>query len=181
MFHQCNSTDHCLRILRRNENFDLVVGGFSQNLRYSSQFSASELFCLDKSESLVSYPITLVVKNERKAIIDTIIRRLDEFGFIQKLKLDMKSKKILHTVEDDAPSALQFSEIYGAFIFFYGIGLVCSIIIWLFELFVNMKLNSQNAHRAWYFIDRCIDGQRHYFKDLPEKLQNKYNLEHQLH
>lgn len=142
-----------MRILRRDENFDMIIGGFSQNFRYSPQFSASKLFCLSKSESLISYPITLSVKNERKTTIDTIIRRFDEFGIIQRMKLDIKLRKIPDTVEDITPSPLQLRKIVGIFIFFYSTGLILSIIIWIFELFVKMKLHKENAHRAWYFID----------------------------
>lgn len=174
MFHQCSSMNHCLRDLRRDENYDLAVGGFSQHLSHLPQFSAAELFCFDKSERVISYPITLIVKNEQKTIIDTIIRRLLEFGIIQKLKKDIQSKKIPNRIVDDEPSKLQLGDICGILLFAYGIGISFSILIWLLELFVNWKLHNRKAHRSWKIIERCIDGHRHYFRNLPERFRNKY-------
>lgn len=180
-FQQCSNMNHCLRELKRDENYDLAVGGFSQHLRYLPQFSATDIFCFDKSESLISYPISLIVKVEQKTIIDTVIRRLLEFGIIRKLKVDIQRMKKVHgeIAEDAVPSTLRFEHVYCVFVTTYGIGISFSILIWLFELFVDKRLRSPRAHRFWYFIERCIDGQRHYFKNLPERLRNKFDQEHQ--
>lgn len=179
MFQQCSRMDQCLMDLKQDKNYDLAVGGFSRHLKHLPQFSATEIFCFDKSESLISYPISLIVKNERKAIIDTVIKRFLEFGIIQKIILDFRSMEEKDKIAEDVPIELRFEHVDGFFIFIYGIGMAISALIWLFELLVNMKSRNKKAHRTWHFIERCIDGRRHYFKNLPEKLRNKFSKEHQ--
>lgn len=165
--------------LKRVDNYDLAVGGFRQHLKHLPQFSATEIFCFDKSESLISYPIALIVKNERKTVIDTVIKRFLEFGIVQKLLMNFHSMKETDGIADDVPLELRFEHVVGIFTCFYGIGMSISFLIWLFELLVNKMSRNDRSHHCWRFIERCIDGQRHYFKNLPDKLRNKFNDEHQ--
>lgn len=160
--------------MKRYENDDVAVGGARQHLINSLQYSKSEIYCFKNSESLIPYPMSLRVNKNQKLIIDNIIRRLFESGIIQKWKVYSQRRKD-REIDKVVPFELKLEHIY-AILFFFFLGAIVTIFVWIFELFIDKKVRDEPNNRLWLCIERSLDGKRHYFMNLQAKFERKFGL-----
>lgn len=71
------------------------------------------------------------------------------------------------------PLRLPITHITAALIFLVGPGLLMSIGAFIIEKFVFWKMKQGTENKILIYLEQFFDGQRHYFKNLPERLQDQ--------
>lgn len=178
-FNVCEDVSECLAHEPNLRN--LAIAGSRQNMINSLSNSSPQMTCLDRSENIASYPIALYIRKDfrLKADMNAIIHQLLESGFFVKWKSNSQIEE-KHESSDLEPVSLTIEHISTALIFLIGCGSVLSTSAFAAEniIYWKMKKRRKDRHRIWIYVEQFFDGRRHYFKNVPERLemQNK-NLE----
>lgn len=171
-FHICDDIGDCLAQLAHDNK--LAIGGSRQNILSSPFYSPSQVFCFNRLENIVSYPIAFYMRKDfhLKDKVNDIIARLLNAGFFEKF--NFKSGK--NQMPDATLLPLSVSHISLA-LFLIGVGSLLSILAFVVENYVFGKMKQRINCKIWKYIEQFFDGQRHYFKNIPERLQaqNRYS------
>lgn len=173
-FHISEDINECIGQLLYDDK--LAVGGSRQNILNSPSYSPSNVFCFNKLENIASYPIALYMQKDfyLKKQVDNIIRKIFDAGLVEKWLQDSCIEK--YESRYYPPDQLSVAYIGAALVFFLGVGSLFSISTFIAEKLVSWKMKQPARHKIWIYLEQFFDGKRHYFKNLPERLQrqNKY-------
>lgn len=167
----CPSIDNCLEHLTHDDNSDLAVGGSRDYILNSPSYSPLKIFCFDSDESIASYPMVLSMRKDfaLKSKVDEIIRNSFEGGLFVKWERDTRRKtEPLRPYEPQLELTLKEC----AFICFMGsVGFIVSILTFICEIIIYRKLKQNGRSPVWKYLRQFFDGNRHYLRNLPEKLK----------
>lgn len=157
--------------MKRDENDDLAVGGSRQNILNSRSYSPSKIFCFDRDKSIASYHPALMMRNEfhLRPRINEIIQNAFDSGLFDKWNRDNQKKKE-RLIPFEEPDALNIYHLIPAFINFIFCGSFISILTFFCECFIHRKMQEQNLSRNCMYVEQFLDSDRHYLKNLPEKI-----------
>lgn len=166
--------DECLQILR---NFDNVAVSVSREHALNSPVIAkTELFCFAKANNVYSYAVAMMTQKNFHLLgrMNSIIRRVMEFGLIQKwekdsdvmqqlkLKLGSDAKQSSSdSNEDEGLVVLTVDHIAGALIIM-SVGYVLALLTFIAELMVNCRMLQARHNWLWRLCDGFLDAQRHF-------------------
>lgn len=155
----------------------MAIGASRQHMLSSSAFDPNVMYCFDPKENIASYPIALALNSEfnHRHKLEEIIQRIFESGLIQKWSAPYQQKHIVRSVDFGSPS-VRFEQLELAFYLVLPLGWSIAISAFLAELFIDRKLREGNAARIWMYLEQFFDGKRHYFINLPEKLQRSRDM-----
>ena len=162
--------------MKHDDNDDLAVGGSRQRILNSRSYSPSTIFCFDRVESIASYQPTLLMRKDfdLKQKIDATIQYAFECGLFAKWDRDSQRKKerLMSFVPSDGLTLQSLS----AFILVIIIGWIMSIASCVSELIIHRKLKQKQRSRIWKYLEQFFDGDRHYLKNLPERLAKRKTI-----
>ncbi|KAG4079216.1 hypothetical protein HA402_004591 [Bradysia odoriphaga] len=175
-FHICEDISECLVHLLHNNK--LAIGGSRQNILNSPTYLQSEVFCFENLENIASYPVALYMRKNfnRKTKVDATVQQLFEAGFFDKWKRDSQLPR-KHEMPYTLPLRLPVTHISAVLIFIIGVGSLMSILTFAAEKLIFWKMKQPNKHAIWKYLEQFVDGQRHYLKNLPERLQQNRHSE----
>ena len=107
-----------------------------------------------------------------KRKIDKIISNAFESGLIEKWDRDNQRKK-KHLPSHMPQLAYTMNEFGFAFVLVLGIGSLMAASSLLCEIIISHKMKQTPTRKIWSYLEQFFDGDRHYLKDLPEKLMRK--------
>lgn len=181
-FFVCESIDSCLNRLKNDENYDLAIGAPRQIILNSSFYSTSNIFCLDRNERIASYQLVLMLRKDiqLKLRIDGIIQKAFESGLFVKWDSDSKRKqKRLHELNSEPNSEPRLPlKNFGSIWFICGTGYMFAIVAFIGEILIQYKMKQKHRYWFWIYLKRFVDGHRHYFRSIPEKLNGTLFQEH---
>lgn len=170
----CPDVDECLQLLR---DFDNVAVSVSREHALNSPVIAkTELFCFAKTNNVYSYAVAMMTQKNFHLLgrMNSIIRRVMEFGLIQKwdkdsdvmqqLKLKIGSDAKLSSSDSDDDEGLvvlTVGHIAGALIIM-GVGYVLALLTFVAELVVNCTMLQAHHNWLWRLCDRFLDAQRYF-------------------
>lgn len=170
----CESIDSCLKHLKDDENYDLAIGASRQNILNNPFYSTSNIFCLNRNERIASYQLILMIRKDiqLKLRIDGIIQRAFESGLFVKWNSDRKRKQErLHKLYSEPKSEPKLRLLnFGAIWFICGAGYMFAIATFICEILIQYKMKQKHRYWFWIYLEQCVDGHRHYFRSIPEKL-----------
>lgn len=166
----CASIDSCLEYLAHDSN--LAVGGSRQHILKSFSYSPRKIFCFDPSENIASYQPALLMRKDSplKSRFNKVIRNAFEGGLFVKWNRDIQRKKKHSPPQEDIPTEILMEHLSGVIIWAYVFGCLMSFATFICEKIIFLKVKSSNRPRAWIYLEHFVDGERHYLKDLPNKL-----------
>lgn len=150
----------------------MAVGGSRQRILNSRSYSPYKIFCFDPNERIVGYqPVLFMQKNfPLKSKVDEVIRNTFEGGLFQKWDRDSQRKKeLLRPYEPK----LELSMREYSFLFYviFNVGVLLSTLSLICEIITYRKINQSARLSVWKYLGHFFDGNRHYFKNIPEKLK----------
>lgn len=168
-FRICANIDDCLRDLKWD--YYGAVGASRQNILNSEEFSALKIFCFDYSQDIQTFPISLSVRKnlKLKPEIDRIIRHLFETGLFVEWERD--NKKRAKYEYQYFPDLIGLDHFKIVFLVVLGVGWTLSLSTLFCERLIFRKMQQRvgNRHRIWIRLERFVDGERHYLKNILQK------------
>ena len=160
--------------LKHDDNDYLAVGGSRQRILNSRSYSPLKIYCFDREENIASYQPALFMRQDfnLKRKINRIILNAFESGLFVKWDRDSQRKKERIIPYTPNPS-FTLKEYTFAFVFVVGIGSLMAASSLLCEIVINRKMKQTTKAKIWSYLEQFFDGDRHYLKDLPEKLTRK--------
>lgn len=153
--------DECLQLLR---NFDNVVVSASREHALNSPVIAkTELFCFAKTNNVYSYAVAMMTQKNFHLLgrMNSIIRRVMEFGLIQKWDKDSDVMQKQSEGEDDGLVVLTVGHIAGALIIM-SVGYMLALVTFIAELVVNCRMLQAHHNWLWRLCDKFLDAQRYF-------------------
>lgn len=147
------------------------MGGSRQHILNSPSYSPSKVFCFDRDEGIAGYQPVLLMRKDfplRKRI-DEIIRNAFESGLFEKWDQDSSIKARQDPFE--AGTALTLEQYAVFLVIVYIIGCILSTLSLIAEFIVERNVGQDRRFRIWIYLQYLFDGKRHYWNDLPDKLQ----------
>lgn len=136
----------------------------------SPVIAKTELFCFAKMNNVYSYAVAMMTQKNFHLLgrMNSIIRRVMEFGLIQKWEKDsdvMQQLKLKigsdDSDEDEGLVVLTVGHIAGAMILM-GVGYFLALLTFIAELVVNCKMLQAHHNWLWRLCDRFLDAQRYF-------------------
>lgn len=136
----------------------------------SPVIAKTELFCFAKMNNVYSYAVAMMTQKNFHLLgrMNSIIRRVMEFGLIQKWEKDsdvMQQLKLKigsdDSDEDEGLVVLTVGHIAGAMILM-GVGYALALLTFIAELVVNCKMLQAHHNWLWRLCDRFLDAQRYF-------------------
>lgn len=157
----------------------MAVGGSRQHILNSPSYSASEMFCFDRAESIAGYQPVLLMRKDFpfRNRIDEIIGNAFESGLFNKWIRDSQRKK-QQTVPFEPKPALTLVQFAVFFTFIYCLGCIMSTLSFCSEILTQRMMKQRNVHRIWIYFERLFDGERHYLRNLPDRLMQTNDKKH---
>lgn len=171
-FHICEHINDCIeQLLNNNYKDDLAVGGSRQNILNSPSYSPSKIYCFDRLENIRSYSIALYMQKRfyLKEKVNDIITELFKGGLLEKWDKQSQMRR-KYEVAYTIPLRLPVTHIMVPIVFVLGVGSFMSISTFIVEIYVFWKIE-HSKHKIWIYLEQFFDGQRHYLKNVPERLQ----------
>lgn len=167
----------CLNRLKLKENINLAVGGSRQHILNSKTYSPSEIFCFEPTERVENYGISFLMRDDFYLLTDVnrIIQNLIENGLIVKWQKDSQ-RRSNQDIPYVQPSELQLKHINSAN-FVLALGFLLALSVICFECLISWRMKVECPSRRWIYCEILIDGKRHLFKNLPERLQRSRRAE----
>lgn len=175
----CATTDQCLNKLHEYDN--LAVSVAREHALNCPVISQTDLFCFPKTNNVYSYSVTMLTQRQFHLLsnINSIIRRVMEFGLIQKWEKDSNQLQQLRlqieanaagktttgTNDGEEAVVLTVDHIEGALILMFG-GYALALVTFVAEVLLNMRcMRAQQNERLWWrFCDMFLDARRYVWK-----------------
>ncbi len=137
-------------------------------------YSSAQVFCFEGLENIASYPVALYMRKDfhYKVEVNAIVETLSDAGFFVGWQREIKIKR-KQEIASMIPITLPISHIAVAFIFLIGCGSILSTLAFLAENNISWKMKQRRKKKFWIYLEQFFDGQRHYMKNLPERLQQQ--------
>lgn len=156
---------------------NLAIGGSRQHILNSRSYSPSKIYCFDRDENIASYQPALLMRKDfaLRQKIDEIIQYAFESGLFVKWDRDSQRKKerILPFIPE---TELSLGHLSPAFVFIICVGSIMSILSVISELIIYRNMQQEQRSWIWMYFEQFFDGNRHYLKDLPEKLSKDSSI-----
>lgn len=122
----------------------------------STHYSNS-VFCFDSSQAIHKYQTTFMIRRDFRFLLqfNDLLNKLIQGGFLNKWQQNYRYTRTSFQNEYSKPG------FRGIFLLF-GLGMIFNIGIGIFEQIVHRKCCREHAHPNWKFIEKAIDGKRHY-------------------
>ena len=174
MYELCIHIDDCLRELHSNNKLAVTIS--RAHAINSPVISKSEIFCFAKEKNVYSYSVTMFTKRNYHLLskMNSIIRRVMEFGLIQKWERDsdelqeLKLSMAEADPSDDELVVLTVSHIAGALIVL-AIGNVMALLVFFVELFVHSKVASGDRKYFWTLLNATLNSKRYFLNKINFK------------
>lgn len=94
--------DSCLMDLKYNSK-EAVAISLQHAMNARANLTENDIFCFDKANNIFSYSVVMLFKNDHHLLplVNTLIRRIAEAGFILKWKADTEYMKFKEGVKED--------------------------------------------------------------------------------
>ncbi|XP_055309007.1 uncharacterized protein LOC129572917 [Sitodiplosis mosellana] len=170
-FFVCPNIDHCLDHLKHDDNELLAIGGSRQRILNSQSYSPAGIFCFDR-ESIASFQPAMLMRKDfaLKRKIDEIIRNAFESGLFVKWDRDSQRKKE-RVIPFEPSVVLSVENIAMPLVFAIGVGSLMATAAFYCEILISRKIKENAPSRHWVYLEQFFDGERHYLKNMTEKLQ----------
>lgn len=93
-YKSCNDMNACLLDIKNDKKLAVAISRqHAQNARI--ELTENEMFCFDKANNIFSYSVVMLFKKDHHLLplVNTLIRRMTEAGFILKWKADYEYTK----------------------------------------------------------------------------------------
>lgn len=159
--------------LRYHDN--LAVSIAREHAQNSPVISKSEMFCFPKTNNVYSYSVTMLTQRNFHLLpkMNSIIRRVMEFGLIQKwekdsdtlqqLKLEQEHIKKYDGQGEDEVVVLTVGHITGALILM-GCGYFIALLTFIAELLINTVFLKRHNNWLWHCCDKFLDARRYFLQ-----------------
>lgn len=169
----CKSIDSCLEQLKQDENDNLAIAAPRHQILNSQFYSSLDVFCLNRNEMITSYHSILMTPKDNqlllKSRIDEITQNAFEAGLLDKWKRESQRKKKREDSNFVSEPGLRLSNV-GAIFFICGGGYTVAIMAFVCETLIHYKMQQNGRLWFWHYLEHLVDGHRHYFRSLPERL-----------
>lgn len=132
--------------------------------------SKSELFCFTKSNNVYSFSVAMLAKRNFHLLtrMNTIIRRVVEFGLIEKWEKEddtvrqIRLERIRPSESEDNLIVLTVGHIGGALVILL-FGWLFGILSFIVEILINCRFVRRNFRAMARFWDALLNPERYFF------------------
>lgn len=159
------------------ESSAIAIGASRHHIYATSAYQSNGIYCFDRKETIADYRISMLINADfnQRHNIDGIIRHILEAGLFTGWNSVQKRPKISPLVEFGSQRVTN-EQISAAWVFMIACGWFLAISTFFAERIISRKRGQENASRIWVYLERFFDGKRHYFKNLPERLEQSRKL-----
>lgn len=163
--------------MKRDENYDLAVGGSRQQILNGRSYSASSIFCFDQNEHIASYQPAMMVRKgfPLESKINEIIQDAFESGLFIKWHRNSE-RKLERAIPNEPPTELTLKDLRFAFVWILLGGYILSTLAFISELIISRQMKQPSRSWIWAYLEQFFDGERHYFKNLLDKSIKKRQM-----
>lgn len=182
----CADIDVCMQQLRAVDTLAVAVS--RQHAMNAPTIAKADLFCFPKLNNVYSYSVSMLMRKNFHLLakMNSIIRRVMEFGLIQKWERDGEVEQLLKLKKQEMATALAASgrkqdddenvvvltvgHIAGAMIIM-AVGYALATFVFCMELLVMSRRcffrrrRRRQRHRLWLLANAFLDAKRYFFRD----------------
>lgn len=169
-FHLCENTDECFLKLKYDDY--LAVATSREHAMNNPVLPKTNVFCFPKTDNIYSFSVAMLTKKYFHLLpkMNSIIRRVSEFGLLQKwaqdnsaatLKLMQNQQKSESEDDNDGLVVLTVGHITGALIIMF-LGHIVAVCVFIGELIVAKKISSSVHNCFWSFWDKTFDTKQYF-------------------
>lgn len=177
-FGVCEPFEDCLKHLKHADGEKLAVGGSRLHIFNSPEYSTSNIYCFQRRHAIGTYQGFLHIRKTfgLRSKVNEVIQKLFNGGIFVKWMWDNDRKPKYEPV-DEPPITMHFEHLRFGLMILCLPGLIFTAATFSAELIVFRKIKENVNSRFWIFLRKVLDGHRHFWKDTPESLQKKKQME----
>lgn len=164
---------HINSCLSETAEFDTIAIGASRRyILATSAYQSNDIYCFNRKENIAEYRISMLINTDfnRQHNIDEIIQHILEAGLFTKWHSEYTKVKIQSRIEFGS-AYVTIEQLSAAWVFGIVGGSILSTITFIAEITIYRMNRKPKAALIWLYLERFFDGQRHYLKSLPERLE----------
>lgn len=175
-YNLCANIDECLQQLRTVDTLAVAVS--RQHAMNSPTIAKTDLFCFPKLNNVYSYSVSMLMRKNFHLLgkMNSIIRRVMEFGLIQKWERDGEVQQLLKLTKEmsaadtvvaedgggDDVVVLTVGHIAGSMIIM-TVGYSLASLIFIAELIVRSdRLRRWRRTKWWRLVNAFLDAKRYF-------------------
>lgn len=160
-YEPCLDMDRCLLELKSDNKLAFAISR-QHSLNAKVPISDKDMFCFEKVDNIFSFSVVMLFKKDHHLLplVNTLIRRITESGFILKWNIDVEYIKLKEELKRNREEnlnvnqAINVSQLLGAFAL-CGIGIIIAGIGFAFEWLI-FYLAQKKKFKLMRFIERKI-------------------------
>jgi hypothetical protein len=118
----CYEMDHCLLELKTDRKLAFAISR-QHSMNAKVQISEEDIFCFAKADNIFSFSVVMLFKKDHHLLplVNTMIRRITESGFILKWRMDCELKKFKENLQrhrndqESVNRAISVNQLLGLF------------------------------------------------------------------
>lgn len=164
-YETCFEMDKCLLELKNDKQLAVAISR-QHAVNAKVAITEEDMFCFEKADNIFSFSVVMLFKRDHHLLpsVNTLIRRITEYGFILKWQRDAENEKLKEVIlrsrekAQNRDQAINMTQLFGLFAL-GGAGLMLASIIfiieWIVFFFAQKKKNKfvREYIEAKFFYD----------------------------
>lgn len=138
----CFEIDKCLLGIKTDKKLAIAISR-QHSMNAKVPITDEDMFCFEKADNIFSFSVVMLFKRDHHLLplVNTLIRRITEYGFILKWRSDAeyeKLKEVVKRVREKAAEgnqAINVAQLFGLFAV-GGAGVLLALIVFIIEWIV---------------------------------------------
>lgn len=134
--------DRCLLNIKNDEKLAVAISR-QHSMNAKVAITEEDMFCFAKTDNIFSFSVVMLFKRDHHLLpsVNTLIRRITEYGFILKWRRDAENEKLKEVIKRhrekamDRNQALKVNQLVGLFAL-GGAGFVIAVLVFAVEWIV---------------------------------------------
>ncbi len=147
----CLDMDKCLLGIKTDKKLAIAISR-QHSMNAKVPITEEDMYCFTKSDNIFSFSVVMLFKRDHHLLplVNTLIRRITEYGFILKWRQDAEYEKLKEVVKrhrekaTEVNQAIKVSQLLGLFglaVAGMSLALVSFLIEWSVFILANRKKN----------------------------------------
>lgn len=160
VYKPCFDMNKCLMELKFNDKLAVAISR-QHAINARVPLNDEDMFCFDKSDNLFSFSVVMLFKNDHHLLplVNMLIRRITESGFILKWKADSEFFKFMEEIKLRDPhenaEPINLGHLLGSFALMV-IGLSLAIVAFVFEWLAYYLVRKRRNKFVQNYIEKFI-------------------------
>jgi hypothetical protein len=138
----CFEMDKCLLGIKTDKRLAIAISR-QHSMNAKVPITDEDIYCFEKADNIFSFSVVMLYKRDHHLLplVNTLIRRITEYGFILKWRSDAEYEKLKEVVKrhrekaSEGNQAINVAQLFG--LFAVGVaGLVVALLVFIIEWIV---------------------------------------------